>query len=43
MPDYAIYLRKSRKDNDAEQRGEGETLPISGNCCSITQSARDFT
>lgn len=26
MPDYAIYLRKSRKDNEAEQRGEGETL-----------------
>lgn len=23
---YAIYLRKSRKDLDAEQRGEGETL-----------------
>ena len=22
MPDYAIYLRKSRKDNEAEQRGE---------------------
>lgn len=26
MPNYAIYLRKSRKDNEAEQRGEGETL-----------------
>jgi len=23
---YAIYLRKSRKDNEAEQHGEGETL-----------------
>lgn len=23
---YCIYLRKSRKDNEAEQRGEGETL-----------------
>ena len=23
---YAIYLRKSRKDEEAEQRGEGETL-----------------
>lgn len=26
MPTYAIYLRKSRKDAEAEQRGEGETL-----------------
>lgn len=26
MPDYAIYLRKSRADLDAEARGEGETL-----------------
>lgn len=26
MDMYAIYLRKSRKDEEAEQRGEGETL-----------------
>lgn len=26
MPDYAIYLRKSRKDAEAEAHGEGETL-----------------
>ena len=26
MSEYAIYLRKSRKDAEAEQRGEGETL-----------------
>lgn len=26
MDDYGIYLRKSRADRDAEQRGEGETL-----------------
>lgn len=26
MSQYAIYLRKSRKDTEAEQRGEGETL-----------------
>lgn len=26
MSDYAIYLRKSRKDAEAELRGEGETL-----------------
>ena len=26
MEDYAIYLRKSRADLEAEQRGEGETL-----------------
>lgn len=26
MPNYAIYLRKSRADVDAEARGEGETL-----------------
>ena len=27
MPkEYAIYLRKSRADREAEQRGEGETL-----------------
>lgn len=26
MPDYAVYLRKSRKDAEAEAHGEGETL-----------------
>lgn len=26
MPDYAIYLRKSRADQEAELHGEGETL-----------------
>ncbi len=26
MPAYAIYLRKSRKDSEAEAHGEGETL-----------------
>lgn len=26
MSEYAIYLRKSRKDNEAELHGEGETL-----------------
>ena len=26
MNDYAIYLRKSRADIEAEARGEGETL-----------------
>ena len=26
IPKYAIYLRKSRKDIEAEERGEGETL-----------------
>ena len=26
MPNYAIYLRKSRKDAEAESHGEGETL-----------------
>lgn len=26
MEQYVIYLRKSRKDEEAEQRGEGETL-----------------
>ena len=26
MSDYAIYLRKSRADLEAEQHGEGETL-----------------
>ncbi len=26
MPNYAIYLRKSRKDAEAEAHGEGETL-----------------
>ena len=26
MPTYAIYLRKSRKDAEAEAHGEGETL-----------------
>ena len=26
MEQYAIYLRKSRKDEEAELRGEGETL-----------------
>ena len=26
MPTYAIYLRKSRKDAEAESHGEGETL-----------------
>ena len=26
MEMYCIYLRKSRKDEEAEQRGEGETL-----------------
>lgn len=26
MEQYCIYLRKSRSDDDAEQRGEGETL-----------------
>lgn len=26
MPTYAIYLRKSRKDTEAEAHGEGETL-----------------
>ena len=26
MADYCIYLRKSRKDAEAEARGEGETL-----------------
>lgn len=26
MEQYALYLRKSRADLDAEQRGEGETL-----------------
>ena len=26
MNEYAIYIRKSRADFEAEQRGEGETL-----------------
>ena len=26
--EYCIYLRKSRKDYEAEMRGEGETLAI---------------
>lgn len=26
MENYAIYLRKSRADQEAEARGEGETL-----------------
>lgn len=26
MDMYCMYLRKSRKDEEAEQRGEGETL-----------------